>query len=81
MRRTSISQGGQVSIPAEVRRRWGTRSLLLDDLGDAIVLRPIPADPIRAAGGSLARRGPARAEIRRAEREAEAEAEQRKYGR
>jgi AbrB family looped-hinge helix DNA binding protein len=49
-----ISRGGQISIPAEVRRRWQTSRLVLEDRGDEIVLRPIPADPIGAAIGSLA---------------------------
>ena len=58
MRQTTISRGGQISIPAEVRRRWGTSRLTVEDRGDALVLRPIPADPIRAAIGSLAGPGP-----------------------
>ena len=58
MRQTNISRGGQISIPAEVRRRWGTTRLTLEDRGDALILRPIPPDPIRAAMGSLAGPGP-----------------------
>jgi len=58
MRTTTISKGGQVSIPAEIRHRWGTRSVVVEDHGGALLIRPIPADPIGAALGSLAGRGP-----------------------
>ena len=49
----SISTGGQISIPAMVRRRWGTTSVVLEDRGDHLVLRPVADDPIAAAEGSL----------------------------
>lgn len=49
-----ISKGGQVSIPASVRRRWATSTILLDDQGDRIVIEPAPDDPIAAARGALA---------------------------
>ena len=29
-----ISKGGQISIPATIRHRWGTRTVALDDQGD-----------------------------------------------
>lgn len=72
MRMTTISSGGQVSVPAEVRRRWGTRRLSIEDRGDALVLRPIPEDPIAAAMGSLARLGPPSEDARRQLRDEEA---------
>jgi bifunctional DNA-binding transcriptional regulator/antitoxin component of YhaV-PrlF toxin-antitoxin module len=53
-RRLRISRGGQVSIPATIRHRWGTSTLTLDDQGDRIVLEPAPDDPIAAADGALA---------------------------
>jgi bifunctional DNA-binding transcriptional regulator/antitoxin component of YhaV-PrlF toxin-antitoxin module len=53
-RRLRISRGGQVSIPAPIRHRWGTATLTLDDQGDRIVLAPAPDDPIAAAEGALA---------------------------
>lgn len=52
--RTTISKGGQISIPAAIRRRWGTSTVALDDQGDRIVIEPAPDDPIAAAEGSLA---------------------------
>jgi AbrB family looped-hinge helix DNA binding protein len=48
-----ITRGGQVSLPATIRRRWGTKRVAVDDRGDHIVLRPVPDDPIAAARGSL----------------------------
>jgi len=69
-----ISKGGQVSLPAPIRRRWATDALVIEDLGDRVVLRPIPADPIAAAKGSLPTKGGVdryRARIRREEQEAE----------
>lgn len=80
MRMAVVSQGGQVSIPAEVRRRWGTTRVSVEDRGDSLVLRPIPDDPIGAAMGSLAGPGPTSDEILAESREEEALAEERKYG-
>lgn len=52
--RTRISKGRQISIPAAVRRRWGTSTVALDDQGDRLVIEPAPDDPIAAAEGALA---------------------------
>jgi bifunctional DNA-binding transcriptional regulator/antitoxin component of YhaV-PrlF toxin-antitoxin module len=46
-----ISRGGQISIPAEIRRRWATTRVPIEDKGDAVVVRPLPQDPIAAARG------------------------------
>jgi bifunctional DNA-binding transcriptional regulator/antitoxin component of YhaV-PrlF toxin-antitoxin module len=73
MKRATISQGGQIQVPAEVRRRWGTREVLVADEGDAFVIRPLPSDAIGAALGSLKAAGPSSDEIRRQLREEEAE--------
>jgi bifunctional DNA-binding transcriptional regulator/antitoxin component of YhaV-PrlF toxin-antitoxin module len=48
-----ISKGGQISLPASVRRRWRTDRVWIEDKGNAVVVRPLPADPISAARGSL----------------------------
>lgn len=53
-KRLVISKGGQVSMPAVVRKRWGTRSVLAEDRGDHVVLRPAPDDPVAAAVGVFA---------------------------
>jgi AbrB family looped-hinge helix DNA binding protein len=80
MKMTTISKGGQVSIPAAVRRRWGTARLLVEDRGDSLVLRPLPFDPISAAIGSLSGPGPTSEALRATFREEGAEAEDRKWG-
>jgi bifunctional DNA-binding transcriptional regulator/antitoxin component of YhaV-PrlF toxin-antitoxin module len=52
--RLAISSGGQISVPAAIRRRWGTRTVLAEDRGDHLVLRPAPDDPVAAAVGAFA---------------------------
>lgn len=52
--RMNISKGGQISIPAGIRHRWGTSTLSLTDEGERIVLEPAADDPIAAADGALA---------------------------
>ena len=81
MKTAPISSGGQVSIPADIRHRWGVRRVILVDQGDSIVLRPLPDDPIAAARGSLAGSGLTTDEVRAMLREEEQLAEERKYGR
>jgi bifunctional DNA-binding transcriptional regulator/antitoxin component of YhaV-PrlF toxin-antitoxin module len=75
MKQATISKGGQVSIPADVRHRWGTNRVLVDDRGDELVFRPLPMDPIAAARGSLrgtAKSKPTSDSARRQTREEEA---------
>ena len=57
MKRLRITRGGQVSVPADVRHRWGTSVVTVEDRGDEIVLRPAPDDPIAAARGALREHG------------------------
>ncbi len=73
-----ISRGGQISIPAAVRRRWGTRALTVEDRGDHIEIRPAPEDPVAAARGVLKGKGSdvTAEELRRLAREDERRAEQ-----
>lgn len=52
--RMKISKGGQISIPAAIRHRWDTSTVVLEDQGERIVLEPAPDDPIAAAEGALA---------------------------
>lgn len=87
-RRLKISRGGQVSIPAPIRHRWNTTTVLAEDHGDRLVLMPAPDDPIAAAAGAFAEEARALRDqritpeaIRREEREAEAEAEERRWRR
>lgn len=51
--RLKISKGGQISVPAAIRQRWGRSTIALEDHGDHVVLRPAPDDPIAAARGAL----------------------------
>ena len=53
MKTAKVTSGGQISIPSTIRRRWGTSTLVLEDLGDRIVLTPAPDDPVAAARGAL----------------------------
>jgi hypothetical protein len=74
-----ISKGGQISIPAPIRHRWATNRVLLEDRGNALLVRPIPADPLAAARGSMrVPGGPTVDELRQMTREEEARAEARK---
>lgn len=79
MKLTHISQGGQVQIPAAVRRRWGTRAVIIDDAGSYLRISPVPDDPIAAAAGSLAGATPSGRDLGRIWRDEEAAAEARKW--
>jgi len=75
-----ITSGGQISIPSAIRKRWNTSTLTFEDLGDRIVLKPAPDDPIAAARGALKGVLPMTSEQLRAEaRAAEATAERRRH--
>jgi len=53
MWRHVITSAGQVSLPAEVRHRWDASAVLIEDEGDRLVVRPVPADPIGGIRGIL----------------------------
>lgn len=57
-----------------MRRRWNATSVLVIDRGDYAIVRPVPDDVVGTLRGSHAGPGPASEEMRRAEREAEAQA-------
>ena len=59
-----VSSNGQVSIPAEARARWSADQVVVVDLGDRVVLRPLPDDPIGALRGKYRGRGPSTTEAR-----------------
>lgn len=59
-----ITSAGQVSLPAEVRRRWATDQVVLVDHGDHLVVRPAPEDPIAALRGIWRDRGISSKELR-----------------
>jgi AbrB family looped-hinge helix DNA binding protein len=84
MERTTIAKvttSGQVSLPAPVRKRWGTAQVVVEDEGDRVVVRPLPDDPIAAACGSLKRRGLPLEIIRARERTAETGRQRRRAAR
>ncbi len=72
-----VSSNGQVSIPAETRARWLADQVVVVDLGDRVVLRPLPHDPVASLRGKYRGRGlrpaaartEARADDERRERE------------
>jgi len=73
-----VTTAGQLSLPARIRRRWGTRRVAIEDHGDSVVLRPVPDDPIAAAAGALKGRIPPAETIRARAREDERHAEERR---
>ncbi len=73
-----VSSNGQVSIPAEARARWHADRLVVVDLGDRIVMRPLPADPVGSLVGKYRRRGPSTDKSRADARAAEQARERRK---
>lgn len=82
MRIAKISKGGQIQVPAEVRRRWATDRVMMEDDGTSLRIEPLPDDPIGAAFGSLAGTPTLTTEeMRRQFREEEALAEARKWSR
>lgn len=78
---TRISKGGQISVPASVRRRWGVARLRMDDRGDHIVLSPLPDDPIAAAEGALPHPGEELDAVRARVRAEDGRAEERRLDR
>jgi bifunctional DNA-binding transcriptional regulator/antitoxin component of YhaV-PrlF toxin-antitoxin module len=75
-----VSGNGQVSIPAEARARWNAERVVVVDLGDRVVLRPLSEDPVGHLTGKY-RRGPSTDAARRRARANAAASETRKRGR
>lgn len=54
MLRVTLSEKGQISIPAAIRREYGLKKgdkLLLEQMNGAIVLRPVPRYPLLSLKG------------------------------
>lgn len=68
----TVSQNGQVSIPAETRARWNARRVLVVDLGDRVVVRPLSDEPVAELEGRYRGRGPNTERARRRARSEEA---------
>lgn len=68
----TVSRNGQVSIPAEARARWKARQVVVVDLGDRVVMRPVSGQPTETLEGKYGGRGPASDQVRRSARREEA---------
>jgi AbrB family looped-hinge helix DNA binding protein len=49
-----VTSAGQISLPAEVRRRWGASRVKITDEGGRLVIEPASDYPLSAAIGLLA---------------------------
>jgi AbrB family looped-hinge helix DNA binding protein len=67
----TVSRNGQVSIPAEARSRWNTRQVIVVDLGDRVVMRPVSDQPVDELQGKYSGRGPGSDQGRRQARQDE----------
>lgn len=68
----TVSRNGQVSIPAEARARWNTRRVVVVDLGDRVVMRPLRDEPVGDLQGKYRRRGPSTERARKQARDDDA---------
>ena len=68
----TVSQNGQVSIPADTRARWKARQVIVVDLGDRVVMRPLGDDMVGALEGKYRGRGPSTDRARKQARAADA---------
>jgi len=75
-----VTASGQVSVPAEVRRRWGTSRVRITDEGGRLIIEPEPENPFIGLIGILAdEAGPTVDEMIVQERIEDEEHERRKY--
>lgn len=74
----TISRNGQVSVPAEARARWKTRKVMVVDLGDRVVMRPVSEQPVERLRGKYRGRGLDSDRARARQRQAEAARERRR---
>ena len=77
-----ITRAGQVSIPADVRHRWGTALLSIEDEGDRLIVRPLPENWVDRVRGAWKGEGDGRssAELMAESRQHDLEAEEQKWG-
>ncbi len=73
-----VSSNGQVSIPAETRARWRAGQVIVVDLGDRVVMRPLPEEPIADLRGKYRTRGPSTSRARQQARAEDAAAARRR---
>jgi bifunctional DNA-binding transcriptional regulator/antitoxin component of YhaV-PrlF toxin-antitoxin module len=73
-----VSSNGQVSIPADARTRWHSERVVVVDLGDRVVIRPLPDEPLAPLVGKYGGVGSTTDQARRAARAEDADRERRK---
>lgn len=73
-----VSGNGQVSIPASARARWNADRVVVVDLGDRVVVRPLSDEPVKALRAKYAGRGPDTDAARRTARADELATERRR---
>jgi bifunctional DNA-binding transcriptional regulator/antitoxin component of YhaV-PrlF toxin-antitoxin module len=66
--KAKVTRNGQISLPAEMRRRWQSGAVLVIDRGSYAIVRPVPDDVVTALQGAHAGPGPTPDEARAAER-------------
>jgi AbrB family looped-hinge helix DNA binding protein len=78
-----LTKSGQISIPADVRRRWNTDRVMVFDTPGGLVVRPFDPDAVHRLRGKYKPPPgtPTVDEQRRLDREEEAEREEARYGR
>ena len=67
-----VTGNGQVSIPAATRSRWNAERVIVVDLGDRGVMRPLPDDQVRDLRGKYKDRLPTSDSIRQEDRQLDA---------
>lgn len=78
--RAKVTGNGQVSLPAELRHRWGADAVLVIDRGDYAIVRPVPDDPVAALRGSRSGAGPTSEQARAQARDSDVERERERLG-
>jgi bifunctional DNA-binding transcriptional regulator/antitoxin component of YhaV-PrlF toxin-antitoxin module len=69
-----VTRNGQISLPAEMRRRWQSGAVLVIDRGSYAIVRPVPDDVVAALRGAHAGPGPTSEQARADERVRDGEA-------
>ena len=70
-----VTANGQISLPAEVRRRWAVDRVVIVDRGSHVIVKALGPDPIADYRGRFPGCGPDVDELRRQERLADQRAE------
>lgn len=74
-----VTSAGQISLPAEVRRRWGASRVKITDEGGRLVIEPASDNPFEDLIGILAGGTLSSDDMVAEEREAERERDRRKW--